>query len=94
LFARPALRVLAGFSPDTDETGHARLGASFEHRGDRPTYHPSRIEGGPELVVVTPLDWGGSADLRTVAGADGFAVFPAGDRRYVAGEIVRFVRLG
>ena len=45
-------------------------------------------------TALEPLDWAGSADLRTVAGADGFAIFPAGDRAYDAGEIVDFLPLG
>ena len=44
--------------------------------------HVPRGEG--ELAV-------GSADLRTVAEADGFAVFQAGDRAYAAGEAVDFL---
>ena len=40
---------------------------------------------------VEPLAWSGSADLRTAAEADGFAVFGAGDREYAAGEVVEFL---
>ena len=47
----------------------------------------------PDGVRVRPLDWAGSADLRTVAEADGFAIFPAGDRSYAAGEAVAFLPL-
>jgi molybdopterin molybdotransferase len=49
---------------------------------------------GHELYAPAPietLEWAGSADLRTVAAADGFAVFPAGDRDYIPGEIVGFL---
>ena len=51
-------------------------------RSRRPAETPPEIE---------TLDWAGSADLRTVASADGFAAFPAGDRDYNPGEIVDFL---
>jgi molybdopterin molybdotransferase len=68
----------------------ATLVSPFEHRGDRLTCHPARWA--PDTPgALEPLPWRGSADLRTVAAADGFAVFEAGDRRYAAGEAVRFL---
>ena len=96
LFVRPALDALGGRPASGDRTVGARLARPFRHAGDRPTYFPSRLSaGGPgELPAVETLDWAGSADLRTVALADGFALFPAGDRAYEPGEIVRFLPLG
>jgi molybdopterin molybdotransferase len=94
LFARPALVVLAG-RPAEDHTVEARLARSFTHSGDRPTYHPAvRLGERSDPLRVSPVDWAGSADLRAVAAADGFAVFPEGDQTYGAGEIVRFLPLG
>jgi molybdopterin molybdotransferase len=95
LFVRPALDALRGRGPDSGraEAGLYRLTSAFQQRGDRPTYHPSRLVAEPEGVRVEPLDWAGSADLRTVAQADGFAIFPAGDRGYAAGEAVAFLPL-
>lgn len=93
LFARPALGVLAGRSNGSPATFPLRLVARFVHAGDRPTYHPARLTGAG-LDSVVPLDWAGSADLRTVARADGFILFPAGDRTYEPGEIVQFLPLG
>ncbi len=46
------------------------------------------IGGG--MRSIDTLDWSGSADLRTVASADGFAVFASGDRDYAPGETVGF----
>jgi molybdopterin molybdotransferase len=93
LFIKPVLAVLAGRQPDP-ELSHARLVCGFRHRGDRPTYHPARRVPGADPGDPAPLEtlaWAGSADLRTVAAADGFAVFPAGDRDYDPGEIVGFL---
>ena len=89
LFVRPALEALAGRPSKRSQLASFRLGAPYDHRGDRPTYHPARLEDGR----IVPLDWAGSADLRTVASADGFAAFPAGDARYQAGDPVEFLPL-
>ena len=89
LFVRPALDALAGRGAKPSPLETRQLGAEFSHRGDRPTYHPARIEGDQ----VVPLDWAGSADLRTVALADGFAVFAAEDRNYQVGDEVGWLRM-
>jgi molybdopterin molybdotransferase len=95
LFVRPALAALAGKARLSSDLPQARLVRGFNQRGDRTTYYPSRLVtesgGSADRPSVLTLDWSGSADLRTVADADGFAVFPAGDRDYAAGEIVDFL---
>jgi molybdopterin molybdotransferase len=95
LFVRPALDLLAGRESSAEEPPGYPLARPFPHRGDRPTYHPARLlaaaDGRPAVAL---LDWAGSADLKTVARADGFAIFDAGDRMYREGEIVGFLPLG
>ena len=74
-----------------EDCDRAVLADAFRQRGDRPAYHPvARVPftGG----TVTPLTWAGSSDLLTIAKADGFARFDAGDRDYQAGEEVEFLR--
>ena len=87
LFVRPALEALSGRRVALDPPPPRRLAVRFSHRGDRPTYHPARLEGDR----IVPLEWAGSADLRTVALADGFAAFPAGDRDYQEGDAIPFL---
>jgi molybdopterin molybdotransferase len=95
LFVRLALEILRGRPGAGPAPGGVRLATPFRHRGDRPTYHPSRwVAADDDGPTVEPLDWAGSADLRTVARADGFAVFPAGDRDYPAGGIVDWLPMG
>ena len=89
LFVRPALDALSGRGAHPTRVEPIRLGTEFRHRGDRPTYHPARVGADG----VHPLPWAGSADLRTVALADGFAAFGAGDRDYQVGDEVGFLRL-
>jgi molybdopterin molybdotransferase len=97
LFVRPALECLRGLPQAASALQPARLASAFAHRGDRPTYHPaivaSGLPGTGAALVVKPLDWAGSADLRTVALADGFALFPAGNRDYDPGDLLGFLRL-
>jgi molybdopterin molybdotransferase len=94
LFVRPALAVLA-HRPAPAPPRPARLARPFRHRGDRPTYYPARwvTVPGSDPPEVETLDWAGSADLRAVAQADGFAIFPAGDHDYAPGETVGFLPL-
>jgi molybdopterin molybdotransferase len=95
VFVRPALASLSGRAAGSPCLRDARLAHGFSQRGDRVTYFPSRLvepaEEGVGLPSIATLDWAGSADLRTVAAADGFAVFAAGDREYAAGEIVGYL---
>ena len=89
LFVRPALDAMQGRVPARPYVVEGELASAFAHRGDRPTYQPARwLDGGG----VDPLPWAGSADLRAVAGADGFAIFPEGDRDHPAGSPIQFLR--
>ena len=92
LFVKPALlKMRLGAAPPAAEIS-AKLIASHEHRGDRPTYWPACVErpaSGDAPSRVRLLPWQGSGDLRTFSDANGLALFPAGDRRFEAGEAVR-----
>ncbi len=90
LFVGPAIDSLRGLASEPARMIEAQLAGPFRHRGERPTYHPSILrEDRPPRAE--PLEWAGSADLRTVAKADGFTIFPAGDREYVGGEPIGFL---
>lgn len=95
LFVKPAIARRAGLPLPPSDVVEARLGRPFTQRGDRPTYFPARFAtesaDGRSSSAIETLDWAGSADLRSVAESDGFAIFPAGDREFREGEIVRFL---
>ncbi len=97
LFVKPALRLLAGRPDEGEAPQRGRLSHGFNHRGDRPTYHPVKFVppsgDSPFGVLLEPLAHSGSADLCSVAQADGFAVFESGDRDYRPGEIVGFLAM-
>jgi molybdopterin molybdotransferase len=93
LFVRPALHWLAGHAETVRRPIAARLTADFAHRGNRPTYHPGRLEQHQDHVTVTPVRWQGSADLRALALANCLIHFPAGDQQYPAGSEVTVLLL-
>lgn len=88
LFAKAAIDRLMGGTGDGERAMPAVLTTAFENRGDRPTYHPAKIEFGDDgRVRVSLVRWAGSGDLRATVEANGVAVFEAG-RTYSAGETV------
>jgi len=93
LFVRPAIDRLADRQSPSPPAITAQLGAAFQHRGDRPTYHPAVLDRQTDPPTVTPTNWQGSADLRGFAAGNSLAVFPAGDKKYVAGEPVEVLPL-
>jgi molybdopterin molybdotransferase len=93
LFVRPAIRALGGHSELSLQPAKARLAEDFQHRGDRPTYFPAKLDTSTDSPNVSPLAWQGSGDLRTLAAANGLAYFPAGDQLYAAGSLVTVYRL-
>ncbi len=93
VFVRPALAKLAGLHHVTRPRIRASLACPHSARGDRPTFFPVRLSR-DQPPTVEPLKWHGSADLRTLAEADGLAYFPAGDREYETREEVDVHPLG
>ncbi len=89
VFVRPALEILAG-GPGTCGTVDAALDKDHEQRTGRTVYWPSRLHEANGWRVE-PLDWKGSADLLTLASAQGFAVFPGDRTLFPAGERIQVV---
>ncbi len=93
LFVRPALAILAGRG-DSEPTMIYPLLDDYRHDDDRDVYRPSRLVSIDGLSRIDPLPSAGSSDLRAAASADGFAIFPAGERMYQRGEPVGFLPIG
>lgn len=93
LFVRPAIGMLAGRGVLALPVSQGRLGAPFRHTGDRPTYYPAvlaavDLDAPPRPREIRLLNWQGSSDLRTLAGANCLAVFSEPDHEYQAGEVL------
>ncbi len=86
LFARPALRQLAGHAEPGPFLVRAALADDFAYRTDRPTYHPAVLEVDDSGWRVRPVAWHGSPDLRGLTRANAFVIFPPGDHRHPAGR--------
>lgn len=93
LFVRPAITALAALPQVSRPMIAARLSDPFCHAGTRPTYFPVRLEDAGDQTLARLLDWKGSADLRTLACADGLALFPAGRSEYAMDETVQVMLL-
>ena len=93
LFVRPAIASLAGQPLRPHPSVQGELTERYCQSGDRPTYYPVRLEQQGDKNVVRLLNWLGSADLRTLAQADGLAIFPADRTEFEAGETVTVMML-
>jgi molybdopterin molybdotransferase len=88
LFVRGSLRRMNGCESVRPDVRKAVLEQAFTHKGERPTYHPAVISENDLQRRVRTVPWIGSSDLAATVSANGMAVFPAGERRFAAGEIV------
>ncbi len=88
LFVRPALRKFSGIRNPDPSPMKAILTEPFQVRGDRPVYHPVKIETGEQGLTVRPLRWMGSADLRATVDANGMALFEPSGLPIATGTVV------
>ncbi|MBW3543617.1 MAG: molybdopterin molybdotransferase MoeA [Planctomycetes bacterium] len=88
LFARTALRRMAGDEPAAPTIVRARLAEDHLVRGDRPTYHPCELHWEASGPVIRPVRWLGSADLRATVDANAMVVLPPGEHHYRAGDVL------
>ncbi len=92
LFVRPALAALAGRGFTGAQTVSASLSHAYDHAGGRAACLPARVapasqndRPGTDLLVEI-LPWHGSADLATVAHANGLARLPVEKRQFAPGD--------
>jgi molybdopterin molybdotransferase len=93
LFVRPAIEKLSGREPKGLPRVSAMLTKEHKQRGERPAYWPAVLVDEGDERRVTPLPWQGSGDLRTLSDANCLAVFPPGERVFLAGENVTVLLL-
>lgn len=88
LFVRPSLRKFSGIPDPNPLPLKAMLSEPYQVRGDRPVYHPVKIDAGEQGLAVRPLRWVGSADLRATVEANGMALFEPSSSPIAAGTLV------
>jgi molybdopterin molybdotransferase len=88
LFARPALRMLAGGPFEEPVFLRARLAKPIRQRHGLTAFMPVRMEMQKSDAVVNLVGWQGSGDLVGVAAANGFLVVHPEQDDLVAGDWV------
>lgn len=93
LFARPALRALAGLPGDGRLRVAVRLGAAQEKPAGLAVYLRARLRRDASGLVAEPLRSQTSGDLSSAVGLDALAVLPAGRTRLARGAKVEAIVL-
>lgn len=93
LFVRPAIGILRGESDAGPRITRAILSCEFAYRTDRPTFYPVIVSEEEGRWLIRPVPWFGSADLKGLCGANGFACVERGDHRFAAGEVLPVLRI-
>ncbi|HIA61725.1 MAG TPA: molybdopterin molybdenumtransferase MoeA [Planctomycetes bacterium] len=88
LFVAPMIRAYQQGTrgDDIQPDSYAELTAPHTLHGDRPTYHPGRLDWISGKWSVTPLPWSGSADQQALAQANCLVFFQPPQREYDVGE--------
>ena len=93
LFVRPAIARMSGHPASQPHHRRGVLTRGHRQTGNRPTYFPSILSEEDNRLTVSPIDWRGSADQRSLVTANGLALFPAGERDYRVGDSVLTIPL-
>jgi molybdopterin molybdotransferase len=93
LFARPALRALAGLPSSGRLRVEARLGTAQEKPAGLEVFLRARLARSRAGLVAVPLRSQSSGDLSSAAGLDALAVLPAGRTRLGRGARVEVIVL-
>ena len=87
LFVRPALQMFSGLAVPATQLV-ATLDESAQVFGNRPVYHPARIQIQSDRLTVRRVPWSGSSDLKATVDANGMALFLPEHGPYSPGEMV------
>jgi molybdopterin molybdotransferase len=99
LFVRPAIGALAGLGFSEPPIVRAKLNHPHDHPGGRAAYLPARLTSSirpddpSEGPTVDILPWHGSADLATLARANGLVRLPVEACQLAAGSRLEVIRL-
>lgn len=95
LFVLPALRRLAGEAWVSPEQAMqtALLDGPWRRTCDRPTFWPAALSNRDGRIMLKPLTWHGSYDLRALAAADGLLSLDVGHHALDDAAPVRYLPL-
>ena len=94
VFVQPAIKKMAGKKNQTENFSQsAVLSRDFSHPARRTTFWPSQLKFVDEQVLVEPLEWLGSSDLKTLLSCNCFAIFREGTESYKAGQRIEIEKL-
>ncbi len=96
LFVRPLLDALAGHGFAWPSVTRGVLSAPLNHRGNRPSYQPCRIDYASRLQglpSIGPIAWHSSADLAKLTRANGLAKLEPGNYRLEPNSQVNVISL-
>jgi molybdopterin molybdotransferase len=88
LFVRPAIQKISGLHIRDTQNLTAALRQTFTVKGSRPVYQPAEISVHKGQLVVRPVPWNGSSDLRATVEANGMALMSSAHGDYAAGDVV------
>lgn len=88
LFVKTAIRRFRGEASVMPSFKSVRLSAPVSVRGGREVFMPCRFSWSDAGVTAEAVRWGGSADLRSTATAQGLCRLQPGRDEYAAGECV------
>jgi len=94
LFVRPALQRWAGATSAVPALFQARLETEFQHQADRSTWFPANWTVSGTTLVVKPVPWKGSADVRSTVDANCSLSVPAGKIQWSSGTEVTILPWG
>ena len=88
LFVRPALQKISGVPTFNARHLTATVRQPFTAKGSRPVYQPAEISVHEGQLVVRPVSWNGSSDLRATVEANGMVLMSSSHGEYTPGDIV------
>lgn len=88
LFVRSALRKISGVEHPPLSSLTARLSHPFLVKGNRPVYQPAEISICDGQLVVRPVAWNGSSDLKATVEANGMALMSPTHGQYNDGDVI------
>jgi molybdopterin molybdotransferase len=88
IFVRPAIAALAGRGFVQLGTVRAKLKQDYDHSGGRAACLPAIVTRHSGGATVDILPWQGSADIATLARANGLVRLPTEPRRFASGDVL------